>query len=148
LARHRASAMGEIPVIPASALFAQDEGAPLMRPPSGSEDLLLDLAGRIQADGGMPGRNEEERTLATLIALLCFSAEGNTAAHGTFRTHVRRLIAFLERHSSDALVREALERIKHGSSLPGDWPELAEPLRRGKRPDAARARQLLENLLT
>ena len=140
--------MGEIPVIPASALFAQDEGAPLMRPPSGSEDLLLDLAGRIQADGGMPGRNEEERTLATLIALLCFSAEGNTAAHGTFRTHVRRLIAFLERHSSDALVREALERIKHGSSLPGDWPELAEPLRSGKRPDAARARQLLENLLT
>ena len=115
--------------------------------PTGPEDLLLDLAGRIQADGGMPGRKEDERTLATLVVLLCFAAEGHTASSGAFRSHVGRLIAFLDPRASDPLVREALARIRKGGSLPGDWAELAEPLRKGESLDAKRARQALSQAL-
>jgi len=115
--------------------------------PTGPEDLLLDLAGRIQSDGGMPGHKEDERTLATLVALLCFTAEGHTASSGAFRSHVGRLIAFLDPRASDPLVREALARIRKGGSLPGDWAEVAEPLRIGKSLDTGRARQALSQAL-
>jgi Ca-activated chloride channel family protein len=116
--------------------------------PRGPEDLLLELAGRIQADGGMPGASEEQRILATLLALLCFSAEGQTAESGAFRSHVRRLICFLEPRARDPLVRDAFERIKKGDILRGGWAELAEPLRHGKPLDAARVRRSLEGSLT
>jgi Ca-activated chloride channel family protein len=149
--RRKVSAFGVRQVLaraPAPARFEADEGAALTVPPSGPEDLLLDLAGMIQADGGVPGRGEEDRTLATLLALLCFHAEGNTASRGTFRTHVRRLIQFLERHASDPLVRDVLARIKQGGDLPGGWAAAAEPLRHGQSPDAARVRKLLAAALT
>jgi Ca-activated chloride channel family protein len=115
--------------------------------PSGPEDLLLDLAGRMQADGGMPGRQEEERIWATLVALLCFIAEGHTASSGAFRSHVGRLIAFLDSRASDPQLREALARIRKGGSLPGDWAELADPLRMGKSLDTNRARQAISQAL-
>jgi Ca-activated chloride channel homolog len=109
----------------------------------GTADLLLDLARRLQADGGLPGHDEQERVWASLIAVLCFTAEGHTSTQGAFRSHVARLIGFLEARAGDPLVRQALDRAKHGATVPGDWPALAEPLRRGQPPDAARARQWL-----
>ena len=115
--------------------------------PGGPEDLLLDLAGRIEADGGMPGSNQAERSLATLVALLCFAAEGHTATAGAFRSHVGRLLTFLESRADDALVREALARIRQGAALPGGWADLAKPLRQGKSLDARRARRALKDAL-
>jgi len=85
-------------------------------------DVLLDLASRIEPDGGMPGNTDEERALATILALLCFLAEGHTVRSGAFRSHVERLVTFLE---SATCRREVVEQIlalaRQGKVLPGDW---------------------------
>ena len=59
-------------------------------------DHLLQLASSIEPDGGMPGNNEEERVLATILALLQFMAEGHSVKQGAFRAHVGKIVAFLE----------------------------------------------------
>jgi len=86
-------------------------------------DTLLELAARMEPDGGMPGTTEEERVQATILALLSFLAGGNTENSGAFRSHVRRLLAFLE----DALhIHPVVSRIitlaRQGRTLEGDWP--------------------------
>jgi hypothetical protein len=43
----------------------------------------------------MPGRDEESRAIATIVALLAFLSNGHTAADA-FRSHVARLVKFLE----------------------------------------------------
>jgi hypothetical protein len=95
----------------------------------------------------MPGHDEEERTLATLIALACFSAAGHSGNRGAFRTHVRRLISFLETRAGDPLVHDVLARIKKGRSLTGDWTDVTEPLRHGRPLDPILARLLLTEAL-
>jgi Ca-activated chloride channel family protein len=88
------------------------------------EDTLLELAARIEPDGGMPGRDEEERVQATILALLCFLADGHTERSGTFRSHVARLMAFLETaRGLHPLVGEILELARRGRSLEGDWSQ-------------------------
>jgi Ca-activated chloride channel family protein len=61
-----------------------------------SEDLLLDLARKLEPDGGMPGKNDFERVVRSLVAVLAFMIEGHTASAGAFRAHVERLLRFLE----------------------------------------------------
>jgi len=56
---------------------------------------LLNIASSLEPDGGMPGNNEEERVLATILAMLQFLAEGHSAKHGAFRAHVERMVNFL-----------------------------------------------------
>jgi Ca-activated chloride channel family protein len=88
------------------------------------EDTLLELAARIEPDGGMPGRDEEERVQAAILALLCFLAEGHTERSGAFRSHVARLMAFLEAaRGVHPLVGEILELARRGRSLEGDWSQ-------------------------
>jgi len=88
------------------------------------EDTLLELAARIEPDGGMPGRDEDERVQATILALLCFLAEGHTERSGAFRSHVARLMAFLEAAKGvHPLVGEILELARRGRSLEGDWSQ-------------------------
>jgi hypothetical protein len=50
------------------------------RPAQTAEDILLDLASRMDSDGGMPGENRESRASATVIALLAFLSQGHTHA--------------------------------------------------------------------
>lgn len=76
---------------PVAALFSR----PAMQA-SAEPSMLMDLAATLETDGGMPGRREEQRILATLVALLDFLADGNTPTAGPFRAHVQRLIAYLE----------------------------------------------------
>jgi Ca-activated chloride channel family protein len=61
-----------------------------------ADDLLIDAAARMEPDGGMPGKDADERASATLIALLAFVSNGHTAKTGAFRSHVARLTAFLD----------------------------------------------------
>jgi len=93
-----------------------------------SWDILLELASAIEPDGGMPGDDDEERALASLLALLCFLAEGNTETSGPYRRHVQRLVAFLEKVSLNERHRRiadgVLELARRGGSLPGNWLEL------------------------
>ena len=58
-------------------------------------DLLVQLAGQIEPDGGMPGGNSDERWIATALTLLAMLSEGHTAQAGVFRLHVARLLGFL-----------------------------------------------------
>src|SRR5205814_1083861 len=46
--------------------------------PDTAEDILLDLASRIDSDGGMPGKNPESRAIATVIAVLAFLSQGHS----------------------------------------------------------------------
>ncbi len=102
------------------------------RRPSGgtTHEILIDLASRMDADGGMPGDTPESRAGATIVALLAFLSQGNIPTCGTFRSHVKRLVSFLQsvtglssRHQQ--LVAAAIELARKGSAPPGDWIALA-----------------------
>ncbi|MFN8007763.1 MAG: VIT and VWA domain-containing protein [Terriglobia bacterium] len=93
-----------------------------------SEDLLLVLASAIEPDGGMPGKNPEERILSSVLALLSFVEKGHTLSAGAFRVHVQRLISFLESGvvkvlspDQQVLVEKVVELVRSGQSLHGDW---------------------------
>lgn len=99
-------------------------------PPSSPEDLLLALASAMDSDGGMPARIPEARAAATIFALLAFLSHGHTCSSGVFRSHVARLVTFLESLSGlDAgkrkLVDGALAAARDGHAPPGDWLRLA-----------------------
>jgi hypothetical protein len=68
-----------------------------------SEDLLLDLARKLEPDGGIPGKNDFERVVCSLVAVLAFMSEGHTASAGAFRAHVERLLRFLEKSAFPGL---------------------------------------------
>jgi hypothetical protein len=82
-----------------------------------SVDPMMELAARIEEDGGMPGVNLAERAKHTIEALATFVKEGNTRHRGTFRAHVSRLADWLRtvlpQLSTDmqAEARRALEAI-------------------------------------
>jgi len=83
---------------------------------------LLTLAARIEPDGGMPGKTEEERALASILAILQFLAAGHSWRSGTFRKHVQRLVKFLEGGKlQNDTVREIVKRARTGNTLPGEW---------------------------
>jgi hypothetical protein len=91
----------------------------------GPEDMLLDLAQQLEPDGGMPGKNDFDRVVRSLVAVLAFLIEGHTSTAGAFRTHVQRLMHFLETsafHSLDTQQRrtlnDALGWIKKGMAPP------------------------------
>jgi Ca-activated chloride channel family protein len=103
----------------AAALFhaKQPELPAVPFPPSAepsAEDLLLDLARKLEPDGGMPGKNDFERVVRSLAAVLAFMIEGHTATAGAFRAHVERLMHFLETSAFPALAaadRQALNEV-------------------------------------
>lgn len=87
-----------------------------------AESDLVALAARIEPDGGMPGRTDEERALASILAVLQFLAEGHTWRSGTFRKHVQRLVKFLEAGKfQNEIVRAIARRARDGNPLPGEW---------------------------
>ena len=100
-----------------------------------SEDVLVTLAGWLEPDGGMPGKNEETRIANSLIALLSFLAQGSTSEAGPFRVHVERLLQYLNPDRIKRLgslqadlVSRVLEQIAAGRSLRGDWFPIARKL--------------------
>jgi Ca-activated chloride channel family protein len=124
-----------------------------------SEAALMALASTLEPDGGMPGKTEETRMLATILALLQFLAGGHSVSGGAFRAHVKRLVEFLEawlkrsgeRPGKSAgeleeaklrvdVVKQIVERGHSGRALPGDWskrhpePELWKDLAAALRP--------------
>ncbi len=70
----------------------------------------------------MPGRTDEERALASILAVLQFLAEGHSWHSGTFRKHVQRLVKFLEAGKlQNDVVRAIVRRARDGNPLPGEW---------------------------
>ncbi len=98
-------------------------------------DKLTAIAARIEPDGGMPGRDIEERIRASVYVLLAFASAGNGPDFGPFRRHVRRLIEFLEENLPGPLsleqtraVEAAVRLVRTGGTVPeGRWLELAAP---------------------
>jgi Ca-activated chloride channel family protein len=116
---------------------AEAVAAPPPEPPvRDAEDVLLLLAARLEPDGGMPGTDEFERIIATLVALAFFMSEGHTAKRGAFRTHVAHMLKFLQslkRPDVDA----AVARIRPGELQSGAWRAEAETLGLGVKLDSA-----------
>jgi len=94
------------------------------------EDILLELASRMDSDGGMPGKNPEWRAGASMVALLAFVSQGHTRTRGAFRSHVARIESFLEslaglsKHQQE-VVGAVLELARKGTAPSGDWMTLA-----------------------
>src|SRR5438093_11656790 len=90
------------------------------------------MASEIESDGGMLGKNTEERVLSSVLALLCLLEKEYTPKAGTFRAHVARLISFLESEPVRSLSYEqqmSVDRIiklaRSGQALPRDLCQLA-----------------------
>ena len=106
------------------------------------DDLLVKLAGLMFADGGMPGKDGEERWVVTAIALLCFKADGKARQSDAFRAHSARLLAYLntapemapEMANYDQKQRLVVS-VNSGTVLPGDWATLARQFIRERRVD-------------
>ncbi len=84
-------------------------------------DILVELAARIQPDGGMPGKTEEYRIANTIIAIALFAADGNTVDKGTFKAHVGKLLEYLEKVNVSSLLK--------GDTA--DWEKLMVHIRQG-----------------
>ena len=113
----------------------EEEGASESAKATGNEDLLLELAARIEPDGGMPGSDEQQRILATMVTLLIFIVEGHTSKMGVFRSHVQRLIAYLQSeatktlsHEQHDILTQVLKAISRDQVIAADWLSYADDL--------------------
>jgi hypothetical protein len=96
-----------------------------------NDDRLLALASAMESDGGMPGKNVELRAAATVVALFAFLANGHTLSNGAFRSHVARLVSFLQSLSGlpahrQELTDAAISTARKGQTPAGDWLALAQ----------------------
>lgn len=69
-------------------------------------DPIMDLAGCLEPDGGMPGPDLDARVAYSLAALLVFRADDHSDTSGPFRRHVSRLLQFLNGVDRAALPRK------------------------------------------
>ncbi len=56
----------------------------------------MELAAKLEPDGGMPGRDVSARAKASAEAVLKFVEAGHTLTEGAFRAHVARMVSFLK----------------------------------------------------
>jgi Ca-activated chloride channel homolog len=93
-------------------------------------DDLLELAARLEPDGGMPGISSPDRILASLLAVLAFMAEGSTSSSGPFRAHVKKLLQFIDDELPGGLDTEQEDTARNivraagkGKVLSGNWSD-------------------------
>lgn len=96
-----------------------------------AEDVLLDLASRLDSDGGIPGKNREERASASVMAVLAFLSQGHTLTGGAFRSHVARLVSFLKSVTGlsspqQRIVAAVIELAQKGRAPAGEWITVAQ----------------------
>jgi len=108
--------------IPCMKRIHHEEAADITSEP---EDFLVDLAARLEPDGGMPGSRPEERLLASLLALLAFHGEGHTPDRGPFAPHMKRLVAYLKQadlssvsEDQRGIVTRVLDAVQGKGSVP------------------------------
>lgn len=113
------------------------------------EAVLVELAGRIMSDGGMPGADTAERLAASAVVLLAL-LEAAADGHGqAFLAHLARLIKFLTSRMPDAATDEQqahlaslLAKAKRIEKMPGPWLELCREMIDGNL-DAGKAWQAI-----
>ena len=91
-------------------------------------DLCIEVCSMIQSDGGMPGKDLEERVLATFIALGLLIED-----EGLYRHHIERLREFITNVEVSGLEEEPqgrvggiLELLKDMEGVGCNWKELAD----------------------
>lgn len=97
-----------------------------------TDDFLVELAGRLEPDGGMPGTDARSRIAASALALACYFVAGSSPERGPFKLHMARLLVFLEDAVLDTLedeqrqlLRLVVETVRQDGPLPAQWFELA-----------------------
>lgn len=106
-------------------LNAMSKGPARLRKHDSRRDALLELAAGLDADGGIPGKTEEERLQATVIALLRFLAEGHSPMRGAFRVHVKRMVEFLSLTSIEQdVVKTVIGWAMSGRTPAGNWSKI------------------------
>jgi len=114
------------------------------------EDFLVSLAGRLLPDGGMPGKDPEQRLLASALALLAFTEMAQAAGTSAFDHHIQRLSAFLKQgvtalgDDRQVLLEHLQDLAAHGHSPAGSIGLAKQHLNRpGLRPAAWDALRML-----
>ena len=99
-------------------------------------ERAMELASRLEPDGGMPGPDAEARVAASLAAYGCLTAGG---AERIFRRHLVRLEQFLAGPAvaglpagARSLVGQILDSIRNGTTDPTVWEHLAARLLKGE----------------
>jgi len=114
------------------------------------EDQLLELAARLEPDGGLPGADPEQRWFATALAWLCFVAACERLQTSAFRAHTTRLRRWLdhtELTQHDPRKRRWLDRARQGALVLPDPQRWTRRLLGGNRIESREFWSLFENTL-
>jgi Ca-activated chloride channel family protein len=102
------------------------------------EGLLVELTGRIQSDGGMPGADTQDRIVASALVLLALLEAAASGQERIFSAHISRMIRFLGSQVSrvpteemESTICRLLERAEHLKMTPGAWLDLCKEYNRG-----------------
>ena len=98
--------------------------------------LLFELASRLEPDGGMPGREPKHRVLNSFVVLLCLLENGSSFDKGPFRAHICRLTTFIKARAADLLPAAQSDHVLHVLDRAGEhwhppaarWTEFAKSL--------------------
>lgn len=91
-------------------------------------DRLFEATAALEADGGLPGANLEERIVRTLAALIALLDYEGKPGGGYFVSHIRRMTDFLRTQGNDsvvpehaALLQRALSAVDKNRVPAGEW---------------------------
>jgi Ca-activated chloride channel family protein len=90
-------------------------------------DRLMAIAASLLPDGGAPGKDADERALATACAVLAFASEGHTPDEGAFRAHVARMVSYLASVTGLTPEHGAIVREVVAFAGSGRTPKLSQP---------------------
>jgi len=105
-----------------------------------ASELLVELVGKLLPDGGMPGKDEEERWSVSAVVLLLLQEEGQHEVGEPFFLHHGRLLSYLKAHPDtqrDPRRGELVARLEAGETFPGPWADWAEAWLAGEAIDPA-----------
>jgi Ca-activated chloride channel homolog len=96
-----------------------------------AEDILIEIASQLEPDGGMPGRDREQRATKSIAVLYAMISHGHTARVGAFRSHVARLVEFLKSFENlnereKMIVERTIEAASNGHAPAGNWLKIAQ----------------------
>ena len=116
-------------------------------------DLAMTLAGMLEADGGMPGRNDQERLAATLIAIMTLLDLWSRDGVGPFAAQTERMVDYVKNVDQSGIAKERRTIINQVLSVadafmkapgkmnpfPQSWSKTASKIvvRRKPKPDQA-----------
>jgi Ca-activated chloride channel family protein len=118
------------------------------------DDILVAVAGRLEPDGGLPGKTPIARITNSLAVLLFLLAEGNSESSGPLQRHVAKLMRFLEIQElqilgapQEAIATRAIRTTKQYSFPEFDWRPFVEQFLNSGEIDQVRFWRELENTI-